>query len=339
MSTIRDVAKLANVSTATVSRVLNNDSKYKMTTETKNRVLDAVTTLDYKVQTRTSKKKIITASQDTTRIKIGCILSVTKKKYNDPYFMAILSGVEKLLFSKGYDISFIRTGPELEDHNCLTSTFQEYISGLILMEPLNKEVYNYIRKHVPHIVGIDTQRTDIDNVGYDHYQIADAATKHLISKGHTKIGFIGGTLGAQQIKQSQRFQGYYLAMHSAGLEVNDQWTINCQWDEELCANKVDYLCKTQNYPTAFFVASDLMAMAAMNSFYVNNISVPKDVAIIGMSDIEISRFSNPPLTTIHVPMEEIGMVAANLLLERIHGYDLLPQKVILPTSLVLRSST
>ncbi len=96
----------------------------------------------------------------------------------------------------------------------------------------------------------------------------------------------------------------FLITFLPGLEVNDQWTINCQWDEELCANKVDYLCKTQNYPTAFFVASDLMAMAAMNSFYVNNISVPKDVAIIGMP-VEISRFSNPPLTTIHVNQKKL----------------------------------
>ena len=82
-----------------------------------------------------------------------------------------------------------------------------------------------------------------------------------------------------------------------------------------------------------------MAMSAMNSLYLNHISVPKDVAVIGMTDIEMARFSNPPLTTIRVPMEEIGIVAANLLLQRIQGYNLSPQKVILPTSLVQRSST
>ena len=112
MSTIRDVAKLANVSTATVSRILNNDSKYKMTEETKKRVLDAVAALQYEIQPKISKKN---SSASNNHIKIGCILSVTKKKYNDPYFMAILSGVEKQLHSKGYEISFIKTGPELEE--------------------------------------------------------------------------------------------------------------------------------------------------------------------------------------------------------------------------------
>lgn len=339
MSTIRDVAKLANVSTATVSRVLNNDSKYKMTDETRTRVLNAVEALDYKLQPQAPKKKALSSIQDTSKVKIGCILSVTRKKYNDPYFMSILSGVEEQLSSQGYNISFIKTGFELNDQHCLTSTFQDDISGLILMETLNSDIYNYIRKKVPHIVGIDTQRLDIDNVGYDHIQVAQLATQHLIEQGHTKIGFIGGSGDSKNIKRSQRFQGYYLALLAAGLEVNEDWVIDCEWDEEICASKIDALCKTGNYPTAFFAGSDLMAMSAMNSLYLNHISVPKDVAVIGMTDIEMARFSNPPLTTIRVPMEEIGIVAANLLLQRIQGYNLSPQKVILPTSLVQRSST
>ncbi len=334
MSTIRDVAKLANVSTATVSRVINNDLKYKMTDETKQRVLDAITTLKYQPQPRSSKQNNL----QSTKNKIGCILSVTKKKYNDPYFMTILSGVESQLHAKGYEISFVKTGPELEDRHNLISTLQEPISGLILMDSLDSEVYGYIRQYVPYIVGIDTCRTDIDNVGYDHHLTGMMATQHLISKGHSRIGFIGGS-ATKNMKDSQRYQGYYLAMHAAGLEVKEEWLINCEWDEDVCYSKIDALCKANNYPTAFFAASDLMAMAALNCFYSNNISVPKDVAVIGMSNIEMSKYSNPPLTTIHVPMEEIGMVAADLLISRIQGYQLLPHKIILPTSLVIRSST
>lgn len=337
MSTIRDVAKLANVSTATVSRVLNNDSTYKMTDETRNRVWDAVKILQYKAPSRTPRRKKPSVSQNTQH-KIGCILSVTRKKYNDPYFMSILSGVEQRLHEKGYDISFIKTGAELEDRACLVSAFQEQISGLILMETLNRETYDYVRNRVPHIVGIDTRRTDIDNVGYDHHQIAVTATQYLISKGHTKIGFIGGSGESHRIQDSQRYQGYYMAMMTSGLQIEEKWVLNCGWDEDVCAEQIDALCKAHDYPTAFFAGSDLMAMAAMNSFYNNGISVPRDVAVMGMSDIEMSKYSNPPLTTIHVPMEEIGIVATDLLLSRISGNDLLPQKILLPTSLVIRGS-
>lgn len=337
MSTIRDVAKLANVSTATVSRVLNNDSTYKMTEETRNRVWDAIRELDYKPPQK-YPKRTATAAVDNTPHKIGCILSVTKKKYNDPYFMSILSGVEKRLHEKGCDISFIKTGVELEDKNILVSAFQEPVSGLILMETLNSETYDYVRSQTPHIVGIDTLREEIDNVGFDHYQAASLATKYLIEQGHTKIGFIGGSGDSNRIQDSRRYLGYYMTMTGAGLPVEDKWILNCEWDEDICAAQIDTLCKTNDYPTAFFAGSDLMAIIAINCLFNNGIKVPRDVSVIGLSDIEMSKYSNPPLTTMHVPTEEIGIVAADLLLARINGYDLLPQKIILPTSLMLRGS-
>ena len=98
MSTIRDVAKLAQVSTATVSRVLNNDSTYKMTDETRQRVLDAVSTLNYVLPTSALKQNLSLTGNG----KIGCILKLTRKKFNDPYFMTILSAAEDRLRQKGY---------------------------------------------------------------------------------------------------------------------------------------------------------------------------------------------------------------------------------------------
>jgi LacI family transcriptional regulator len=336
MSTIRDVAKLANVSTATVSRVLNSDTTYKITDATKERVWEAVAKLNYKsnVITRTPKAKS-KASQPKDGVKIGCILSVTKNKYNDPYFMSILSGAEERLISRGYELTFLRTGPELEDTNTLYSTFNEQVTGLILMESLNISTYEFIRRQVPHIVGIDTRNSDIDNIGYDHYEIAVKAVNHLIEKGHESIGFIGG---GSSIKKSQRYSGYYSTMHAAGLTVNPDWVFNCEWDEEICISCVNSLCKMEKRPTALFVASDLMAMAALSSLYANGVNVPSEMAVMGLSNIELSKYSNPPLTTIEVPTREIGIVAADVLLSRIDGDTMLPKKIILPTTLIARSS-
>lgn len=340
MSTIRDIAKLANVSTATVSRVLNNDTKYKMTDETRERVWQAVTQLNYKINS-SPKRKASTKDHaaNKSHIKIGCVLSVTKDKYNDPYFMSILSGVEERLLSTGYNMTFIRTGFELDDKQILFNTFNESVTGLILMESLNGETYEYLRNQVPYIVGIDTERGDIDNVGYDHYNVASIAVNHLIKKGHTHIGFIGGSGFTRNLKDSRRYQGYYATMHAAGLPVNPDWVIDCIWDEAVCIENINRLYQANNLPTAFFVASDLMAMAALNSLYNNGVSVPNEVAVIGLSNIEVSKYSNPPLSTIDIPTKEIGMVAVDLLIDRINGNALLPKKVILPTHLVLRSSS
>lgn len=335
MSTIRDVAKQADVSTATVSRVLNNDMKYKITDETRQRVLDTAKALGYELPQSSGRS----SSSAAVKNKIGCILRLTKKKFNDPYYMSILSAAEDRLRDKGYEIAFLRNTSELESLSQLKALFQTPVSGVLLMDELDDESYNYIRSHGISVVGIDTSRPDIDNVGYDRYGIALEATNYLIKKGHTKIGFIGGRGKGATIKGSVRFRGYQTAMYTAGLPINEEWVIDCDWDEDICAQKVNELCQSGDYPTAFFVSSDLMAMAALNRFYNNKISVPDDVAIISVTDIEIAKYANPPLTTFRIPTDEIGYVAADLLVERINGYNHLPRKIILPSTLIIRGTT
>lgn len=337
MSTIRDVAKLANVSTATVSRVINHDTKYKITDATKKRVLEAIKALDYSIPAKAPRHTGDSHPQSPQH-KVGVVLSVTRKKYNDPYFMSILSGIEKRLQEAGCVISFIKTGAELSDKANLASVFQEPVSGMILMETLDGELFQYVSSHVPYIVGVDTLRQDIDNVGYDHYHAAVIATQHLIAQGHRKIGFIGGIDDPHNYMASRRYQGYYIAMTAAGLAVEDKWVLNCDWDEDICAEQVDALLKTGDYPTAFFVSSDLMAIVAINILFKNKLSIPEDVAVIGISDIDIAKYVNPPLTTVHIPTEEIGIVAADMLLARMNGYNLPPQKILLPITMKVRGS-
>ena len=107
---------------------------------------------------------------------------------------------------------------------------------------------------------------------------------------------------------------------------------------ETNAKKIDEICATGDYPTAMFASSDLIAMASMNRFYANNIKVPDDMAIISVTDIEVAKYANPPLTTYAIPAEEIGRAAADLLISRINGYDLLPQRILLPCNLIIRGT-
>lgn len=341
MATIRDVSKLANVSIATVSRVINNDTTYKMTKETRNRVWSAIRELQYVPKSKASQTTDTEnpVPVEDKNLRIGCILSITEKKYNDPYFVSILAGAESRLKELGIDFEFIKTGPEMEITKNLYTTFSEPITGLLLMVNLSEETYAFVNKRCSVIVGIDTNHEDIDNVGYNHYKVAIVAVKHLIEKGHTRIGYIGGSGPSGDIRQSQRYQGYHATLHSAGIDLNPKWVVDCAWNEDILIDKVSKLIESGDYPTAFFVGSDLMAMAVMSYFYERNIRVPEDVAIIGLSNIEVSKYSNPPLTTIHIPTKDIGIAAVNLLLDRINGDKFLPRNVSLPTTVIPRSST
>ncbi len=339
MSTIREVAALANVSAATVSRVLNHDTKYKMTDETIERVWKAVAELNYKApsssgdRVRPEKKN---AALNAAH-KFGCILNVQGGKYNDPYYLTILSGFEKVIMESGYDISFIRTNEELCDPQILYKTFDEPVSGLIIMNTLPEETFSYIRKQTPYIVGIDTDHTEIDNIAYDHYGAAFMAVEHLYSRGYRKIGFIGGM--KEDMKRSRRYNGYYAALHCLDLPYDPDWVLASEWDEEKCDRKIREAFRKKKLPRAFFVASDIMAIGALRTFFDLGIRVPDDVAVIGLSNIEISKYANPPLTTIALPIHEMGQVAAGVLLDRVRG-DQLPKRVVtLGASLLKRAST
>ena len=114
--------------------------------------------------------------------------------------------------------------------------------------------------------------------------------------------------------------------------------LNCEWDDRKCISLVEKTCRENGLPTAFYVASDLMAMAALRALYQLEIRVPDQVAVIGMSNIEMSQYANPPLTTIDVPTLEMGITAARIISARVHGDTTLPKRVLLPSRLIERDS-
>ncbi len=340
MSTIRDVAALAGVSAATVSRVLNHDTKYKMTNETIERVWKAVAELGYKAPTspngqmRHVHKPEVSGSDSH---KFGCILNVQGGKYNDPYYLSILSGFEDAVMKKGYEISFIRTNAELDNPKVLYNTFQDPVSGVIIMNTLEPSTFEYLKKQTPYIVGIDTDHSDIDNVAYDHYGAAFMAIRHLMGQGYKRIGFIGGF--KDKILESRRYQGYYAALHCYGLEYNPEWILASNWDEDYCDLIIRNAYKKKVLPDAYFVASDLMAISVLRTLFDLGVSVPDEVAVIGLSNIEISKYSNPPLSTIALPIRDMGRVAAGLLFDRLSGDDTPSKVVTLSAEVLKRSST
>ncbi len=335
MANIRDVARLANVSPATVSRILNDNQVYKTTDETREKVLRAVTELGYQPVVR---KHPPAAADTVSDFSIGVLLATTRGKYSDPYYLSILSGIEKELPRLGGRISVIQTEQELDDPRILNQVLNAGLSGLVMMRPLTEPLFTRLHSLIPHIVGIDTGHMPIDNVEYDHFRVSKMAVEYLYSRGHRKIGFIGGTDAGRPLKHSRRYRSYLETMADLNLEVRPEWVLNCEWDDQKCMSLVEEASAAHGLPTAFYAASDLMAMAALRALYQLGLRVPDQVAVIGMSNIEMSQYANPPLTTIEVPMEEMGIEAARVLARRIRGEQILPRRILLPSRLVLRNS-
>ena len=335
MSTIREVAAHAGVSIATVSRVVNNDTTYKMTDETRDRVWKAIVELNYKAPA--SRRRSVPEEEIPSVRKVGCVMKLRGGKYSDPYYLSLLTGMENYLASHHAKVAFVSTWNELENSEALLSIFSEPLDGLILMSHVGEAIFHYASSKVPHIVGIDTGYREIDNIEYDHAQAAALAVSHLIDLGYREIGYIGGPEGEIPMTQCRRFHSYRNTLFDHGLRLFDKWIIDCNWNDARCARLIRELCP-DNLPQAFFASSDLMAIAALRSLSEQGISVPNDVGVIGLTNLEMSRYSTPPLTTIEIPTEEMGAAAAKTLLQRIEGESSLPRRILFPTKLIYRDS-
>lgn len=335
MHTIRDVAEKAQVSIATVSRILNNDTTYKITQETKERVWRAVTELNYKARPKTRKK---TTAEEGAFHRIGCVMNLRSSKYTDPYYLSLLSGIELHMQQHGGEVSFVKTRQELETTDSLQRLMSDPVDGLVLMYPVGKRIFDYLYERIPFIVGVDTGYPEIDNIEYDHLHVASMGVTALYERGYRDIGFIGGTDGVTSLESSKRYQGFLQAMRRYQLPVKAEWIQDCGWDDAVCMQQVESMFRTTGLPRAFFVGSDLMAMATLRTLYNLGIRVPDEVAVMGLSNLEMSKYSNPPLSTIDIPSEEMGRTAAKTLLERIAGDMSMKKRIILPSKYVLRDS-
>ena len=336
MSSIRDVAKQAGVSPATVSRILNNNTLYKTTAETRERVLKAVADLNYKPLVRNTRQSPVISSPQG--MNVGCLLASTKGKYSDPFYLDILEGFETEFERLGGFVSFVRTEHDLENSGVLRALLSAGLDGLVMMRPLSDALFTKLRGAIPHIVGIDIGHMPIDNIEYDHPRVSRMAVEYLYGKGYRRIGFIGAGVGPATLKKSRRFRSWRETMTDLELEIRPEWIIDCEWDDALCMRLLEKTYRTAGLPDAFYAASDLMAIAAMREFSLLGLKVPGDIAIIGMSNIEMSRYTNPPLTTIDVPTREMGIAAARALAGRIRGDDTLPKRILLPSALIERES-
>ncbi len=339
MSNIRDVAALAGFSPATVSRVINHDKTYKITDETREKVWKAVAELNYKARSASGQqfKAVKKQGRGAQSYNFGCILNVQGGKYADPYYLAVLSGFEEVIQEQGHGISFVHTNEEFNNKNIMYNAFDEPPTGLIIMNSVADDIFSFISRKTPYIVGVDTGHTSIDNVAYDHYLCAHLAVEHLKDQGYKRIGFIGGF--QDNIVGSGRFQGYYAALYQFGLPYDPKWVLPSNWSDDYCVKMVKEAHSRGELPDAYFVASDLMAIATLRALYDLGVSVPDECAVMGVSNIEISRYSNPPLSTVAIPIKDMGRVAARTLLDRIAG-DESPKKVItLGLEVLKRSST
>lgn len=329
MSNLRDVAKLSNVSLATASRILSGDETFKTTNETKERVENAASELNYIFKSRARGKKF----------NIACILAVTSEKYGDPFFNTILSSAEEEGAKLGITIAAIKNYTELSNPSALDEICAQNLDGLIIMEELPKHVLEKLKKHIPHIVGIDPYNCDFNNVGFDHITATYQVMDHFIATDCKHIAYIGGGSPNLNFNDSKRMIAYREALRKAGLPYDESLIIDCDWNIDQCAEETKKLLLEHPEIDAIFAGSDSLASAILGTLYSMNISCPEQISVIGFNNISIAAHMVPSLSTIDVPTKEIGKHAILRLYELMTNKDDSILKILLPTRFIERNST
>lgn len=330
MATIREIAEKAGVSPATVSRVLNFDDNLKVTLETKKRIFKVASDLNYIIK---NDKKIL---NDEFKIVILSYLT-EQHEVRDPYFLCMHMAMERRLNKENIKFERIYSIEELDS--------VEDIKGLIVVGRYEKDDIEKISKKTTNIVFLDYCPDDniFDSVFVDMEKLTNNALDYLYSLGHRAIGYIGGTKYTLHKGEmvanlhSVRKEAFVKYMKEKELFNEEYVRIGDYSYEDGYLLMKDILSK-ECIPTAFFVASDCMAIGAYKAISEAGVSVPDDISIIGVDDIQAASFIVPSLTTIKIYFEEMGESAVDLMVERIKRGRKLGKKVELQTQLIIRES-
>lgn len=327
--TIRDVARLARVSHQTVSRVINK--RANVTPETQERVEAAIHKLGY-------YPSAIARSMARGRTHTLACISPNLTDYT---FASIVEGAEQearqhgffLLSSSARDAeSFCSLVNELIDHR--------RVDGLMVINPYVDSRYENesIPAKFPTVyVGAAAREKDISSVCLDDERVAYDATRHLLELGHRAIAMVTGPL--EEDCTRDRNLGYRRALAEAGLEYDPRLVIEGDWSASSGQAAFLQFAGRGLQPSAVFAQNDRMALGVLRAARDLDLEVPQGLAVIGVDDMPLSSYFDPPLTTVKQDMLQIGREAARLMIQTIEDASFQPQHIRMPGQLIVRNST
>jgi DNA-binding LacI/PurR family transcriptional regulator len=329
--TLKDIAEKSGVSTSTVSRVLNSETQDMVNDKTAKTVIYWAKKLGYPAYI---EKNNIDGKN------IGCILSEVTSKFDHPYFSSIIKKIEAEIKKRGHKLAFLEVEEDIKNENSIDKILNQNLDGVIsISDHLSYEIYKKINNKTENIVFIGNrfQRYKKDTVSVNREEAAYKAVRYLIKQGHKKIGFIGGGIFPVPMEKTKRYQGFLRAMNESELAINTNGVGKGNWKVESGYELMEEILEKSDI-TAAFICSDQMAIGALRLLHNKNIKVPEEFSIISYDNVKMSKFTNPPLTTINVPKEDLALMAINALLMRIDGKMNLPCNILLPTELIKRES-
>lgn len=333
--TSQDVARRAGVSRTTVSLVLNNVSEAQISEETRQRVLESARALNYHPDA--SARRLV---QGRTQV-IGFVeRQAPSQDFADAFMGEVLRGFHKAARREGYHVLFepFVYGQDPKDRYVQVIR-EHHADGIVLSGPRfdDQELIDLHREGIPIVLQGRLPGSNIPCVDVDNVAGARLATEHLVCCGHEDIGLItnGPTI---YTAASERKMGFMHALQEAGLPVNKDWIKTAAFTPQSGFIAMRDMLSQKERPSAVFVASDTVAIGALDAVRKAGLCVPEDLALVGFDDVPWAAYIDPPLTTVRLPAHALGWSAGYLLIRILNGEKVEEPTVLLDTELVVRKS-
>ena len=329
MATMKDIAKLAGVSKATVSHVINN-TRF-VSEEIRVRVMDIINELGYQPSQVARSLKVK---------KTKTIAFIIQDSSNT-YYNEICKGIESICYKNGYSIIICNPdGNWDKEQGYINTLIKKQVDGIVGDFISNDDKLIEILSNIKIPVMIMNREFDgykTDYIAADDFQGGYLATKYLLNQGHKKIACITAPVPKSH-NVNKRLLGFKAAFKEMNIEYDDSLIIRSYFHIKGGYDCILSLMERKNKPTAAVFYSDIMAIGALSACGRLNIKVPDDFSIIGYDDIEQASYTYPKLTTVSNPKYEMGVKIAETLINRINNKDLDYKKEVLSTSLIIRES-
>ncbi len=329
-ATLKDIAKKAKVSVATVSRVVNGMASKAARPEVQDRIWEVVKELNYTPNTAAQMLKVKSSEKKTGMI--ACIFSRSSNFQNDPFFSDLARAIETELLKLGYIMKFSVSIDSEFTHTIASLMADEKVDGVIVLGRTKEKHLKYLKQYNPNIVcvSLNKQKISVNQVICDGYEATMEALQHLYSKGLRNIAYLGETEDEVRCKAYRDFM--------AKMKLTEKQTIieSAFSSKSAYENLTQFLAKEKR-PEGIFCGNDATAVGAIRAIKELKLEIPKDIALISIDDTELAQFSSPMLTTMNVPREQMGQLAARLVADK--NFDVhLPITISLPSNLIIRES-
>ncbi len=332
--TAEDVARLAGVSRTTVSLVLNGVPGIRIRAETRQRVLEAAARLNYRPHA--GARHLVRGRSEV----IAFVMRQTPDQiFADAFLPEVLRGLSGALRGAGLHLLIFPISPDQAPGETALLLQERRVDGMILSGPRfeDQEWLERWGQEIPvvllgHLAGSALPSVDVDNA-----QAAAVATRHLLGLGHRRIGLITNA-PLSYTASYERWLGYRQALEEAGVPYDETLVAFGAFTPASGAAAMERLLALPDPPTAVFVASDVVAFGALQAARRRGLRIPQDLALVGFDDVPLAAYVDPPLSTVHLPAEDLGREAGRLLLQWIQEGRPPTVRIRLATGLIVRQS-